>query len=152
MADSSSEVYQDRLPSVAEFGDLFDSVGWPRYEPASSSAALEGSLLGTVALADGQVVAMGRVVGDGGKFFYIQDLIVRPEYQGRGIGRHIVSRLLAAIQEMAPGAAFIGVFATPEAIPLYEKLGLDGAFGGLTGMAGVKEPGEFDHDHDQGDS
>jgi ribosomal protein S18 acetylase RimI-like enzyme len=88
---------------------------------------------------------MGRVVGDGGKFFYIQDLAVRPEYQGRGIGRQIVCRLMSAIEIMAPGSPFIGVFATPEAIPLYRTLGLDGAFGSLTGMAGVKEPDGIDH-------
>ena len=141
---SNSEVYQDRLPTVAEFHDLFDSVGWRRYGAAPSAAALEGSLFGTVALADSEVVAMGRVVGDGGKFFYIQDLIVRPEYQGQGIGRQIVRRLMDAIERMAPGSPFVGVFATPEAVPLYRKLGLDGGFGGLTGMAGVRETGDIE--------
>ena len=142
---TSSEVYQDRLPTLAEFRDLFDSVGWVRYGATATAAALEGSLFGTVALADCKVVAMGRVVGDGGKFFYIQDLVVRPEYQGRGIGRQIVCRLMSAIEMMAPGSPFIGVFATPEAVPLYRKLGLDGAFGGLTGMAAVKESSDIDH-------
>jgi ribosomal protein S18 acetylase RimI-like enzyme len=144
MSPASSEEYHDRLPTVAEFGDLFDSVGWPRYEDASTAAALGGSLGGTVALMNGDVIAMGRVVGDGGKFFYIQDVIVRPEYQGRGVGRRIVCRLMSAIEAMAPDSAFVGVFATPEAIPLYRKLGLDRSFGGLTGMAAVKEPGDID--------
>ncbi len=31
------------------------------------------------------------------------------------------------------------------AVPLYKTLDLDGAFGGLTGTAGVKEPGDIDH-------
>jgi ribosomal protein S18 acetylase RimI-like enzyme len=129
---------------VAEFRGLFDSVGWVPYRVATIAAALEGSLFGTVALTDGEVVAMGRVVGDGGKFFYIQDLAVRPKYQGRGIGRRIVCRLVSRIEMMAPGSPFIGVFATPEAIPLYRTLGFDSAFGGLTGMAVVKEPDDID--------
>ena len=144
MAGPSAVEYEDRLATVAEFGELFDSVGWPRYEAPSSAAALDGSLFGTVAMDEGEVVAMGRVVGDGGKFFYIQDLIVRPEYQGRGIGRQIVRRLTSMIEKKAPGSAFIGVFATPEAIPLYTRMGLDSAFGGLTGMAAVKNPGDID--------
>ncbi len=144
MPVSDFATYQDRLPTVTEFGDLFESVGWPRYDAASTAAALEGSLCGTVALSDGKVVAMGRVVGDGGQFFYIQDVIVRPGYQGRGIGRQLVCRLMSAIEEMAPGSPFIGVFATPEAIPLYRKLGLESTFGGLTGMAGVTGPGDID--------
>lgn len=143
MPEINADDYQHRLPTVAEFSDLFDAVGWPRYEKASSAAALAGSLFGTVVLADAEVVAMGRVIGDGGRFFYIQDVIVRPEHQGRGIGKQIVRRLMSAIEAMAPGAAFIGVFATPEAVPLYEKLGLDSAFGGLTGMAWVKESSDL---------
>ena len=94
---------------------------------------------------------MGRVVGDGGKFFYIQDLVVRPEHQGRGIGRRIVRRLVAAVEVAAPSSPFIGVFATPEAIPLYRELGMDGAFGGLTGMATVRDPGGIDEVHADAD-
>jgi ribosomal protein S18 acetylase RimI-like enzyme len=131
-------VYQDRLPTVTEFRELFDSVEWLSYGPATTAAALAGSLCGAIALIDGEIVAMGRVVGDGGKFFYIQDVVVRPEHQGRGIGRNVVCRLLTEIERIAPGSPFVGVFATPEAIPLYRQLGLDDTFGGLTGMAVVR--------------
>jgi GNAT superfamily N-acetyltransferase len=75
---------------------------------------------------------------------FAQDLAVRPEYRGRDIGRRIVCRLMSAIGKMAPGAPFIGVFATPEAVPLYRTLGLDRTLGGLTGMAAVKAPGDID--------
>ncbi len=149
MTATSSEVYEDRLPTMAEFGGLFDSVGWPRYGTTTAAAALDGSLLGIVALADGEAVAMGRVVGDGAQFFYIQDVVVRPAHQGRGIGRQIVSRLMSAIEAMAPGTPFIGVFSTPDAVHLYRTLGLDDAFGGLTGMAGVKQPEEERRSYEQ---
>ena len=99
-----------------------------------------GSLAGAVAVVGRRVVAMGRVAGDGGKFFYIQDVVVLPEFQGQGIGRRVVCRLVDLIDDIAPGSPFIGVFATPEAVPLYREIGLGQAFGGLTGMAVVREP------------
>jgi len=33
---------------------------------------------------------MGRIVGDGVTICYIQDVIVLPEYQGKGIGKAII--------------------------------------------------------------
>ena len=37
---------------------------------------------------------MGRIVGDGAVICYIQDLIVIPSYQKKGVGRMIIDRLV----------------------------------------------------------
>ena len=39
-------------------------------------------------------VGMGRIVGDGAVICYIQDLIVIPSYQKKGVGRMIIDRLV----------------------------------------------------------
>ena len=54
------------------------------------------------------VVGMGRIVGDGAIYFYIQDVAVKPEHQGRGVGRQIMEHLLAYLQAQAPPKAFSG--------------------------------------------
>lgn len=55
---------------------------------------------------------MGRVVGDGGKFFYVQDLVVVPHRQGEGIGRMVLDRLITQVKNIArsrrPGSAHQG--------------------------------------------
>jgi ribosomal protein S18 acetylase RimI-like enzyme len=51
------------------------------------AASPEGSLAVVVALDGSQVIGMGRLVGDGVTYFYVQELAVLPAYQGRGIGR-----------------------------------------------------------------
>lgn len=81
---------------------------------------------------------MGRVVGDGGKFFYLQDVVVVPSRQGEGIGRELTRRLITQIQELAPGSPFLGVFATPEGITLYQRFGFTHDFGDLKGMARIR--------------
>jgi hypothetical protein len=54
------------------------------------------------------------------------------------VGQAIVEALLAHVREVAPATAFVGLFATPEAIVLYERNGF--ARGGLTGMYRLVEP------------
>ena len=82
---------------------------------------------------------MGRVVGDGAMFFYLQDIAVHPAAQGRGIGRRLVERLLARVRAEAPGPALVGLFATEPARPLYASLGF-AVHQELIGMFQVVEP------------
>lgn len=73
------------------------------------------SVCGVVAQdSGGRLAGMGRVVGDGAFYFYIQGVGVHPERQGRGLGRDIVRRLTTLAHEIAGGHAFDGLFATKE--------------------------------------
>ena len=47
-----------------------------------------------VSIWDGDcIVAMARMNGDMGLNYYIKDVVVRPEYQGKGIGRMLIDEL-----------------------------------------------------------
>ena len=50
-----------------------------------AEAALRTGLFRVTAFCEGKAVEMGRLVGDGSMYWYIQDMAVLPEYQGRGI-------------------------------------------------------------------
>ena len=123
-----------RVATPGEHRRLAEAVGWGEaFDWASLPASLDRSLAGVVAIAGGNVVGMGRLVGDGVMYFYVQDVAVEPAWQGRGVGQAIVEALLAWIAATAPATAFVGLFATAEAMPLYRRNG----FGtdGLQGMA-----------------
>lgn len=134
----------DRIPTASEHRALFEAVGWHPYTPAETDHALAHTLTGVVALAGDTAIGMGRVVGDGGKFFYIQDFAVRPDYQRTGVGQQMLDRLLAWITAHAPGDPFIGLFATDVAIPFYARAGFAPRTDVLTGMwmvaAGANTP------------
>jgi ribosomal protein S18 acetylase RimI-like enzyme len=49
--------------------------------------SLPKSLYCLCALADNEIIGMARVIGEDGMVYYIQDVIVRPEYKRQGIGR-----------------------------------------------------------------
>jgi ribosomal protein S18 acetylase RimI-like enzyme len=71
---------------------------------------------------------MGRVISDGASDGYIQDVVVLPEFRGRGIGREIIRRLTDRC--VAAGLTWIGLVAEPNTQEFYEALG----FQPLTGF------------------
>ena len=131
-----SEGYQivERVATLQEYRDLCTSVGWGEVMNFEAAAeALPRSLYGAVAVLDDQVIGMGRIVGDGAIFYYLQDVAVRPEHQGRGVGSQIIYRLVGQVREHAPEKAFFGVFAALGTLPFYQKFGFD-VHPVLTGM------------------
>jgi GNAT superfamily N-acetyltransferase len=131
----------DRLPTPTEHRRLAEAVGWAAaFDWDTMPASLDGSLAGVVALDGDHVVGMGRLVGDGVKYFYVQDLAVLPGYQGTGIGTALLQRLLDHVAIAAPSTAFVGLFATGGAIPLYQRHGFTS--GDMTGMFRLVEPRE----------
>ena len=113
----------ERLPSPDEYNQLRASVGWGVYDRGVADAALPRSLYGVCALVEGRVVGMARVIGDGGLVFYIQDVIVRPEYQRQGIGTMLMERIMAYIRSHAHHNSVIGLMAAAGKEPFYERYG-----------------------------
>lgn len=72
-----------------------------------------------------EVVAMARMIGDMGLNYYIKDVVVRPGYQGKGIGRMLIEELKKFIQEngIKGTGVFVELCAAPDKIPFYEKFG-----------------------------
>src|SRR5262245_23442971 len=65
------------------------------------------------------LVGAGRALADGVDCAYIADLAVHPDHQGRGLGRAIIERLVAA----AAGHKKIILYANPGAEDFYASLG-----------------------------
>ena len=98
-------------PTAEEFVELRAACGWGAVEPAIAERALAAGLLGVVARDGNRVAGFGRVVGDGVLYFYLQDVIVRPEFRGQGVGGLIVEALLDEVLRQAPVGATIGLMA-----------------------------------------
>ncbi|MBN1976682.1 MAG: GNAT family N-acetyltransferase [Anaerolineae bacterium] len=124
----------ERVPTIEEYRFLCAAVGWEAVMNLNAaSKALPNSLYGVVAICDGQTIGMGRVVGDGAIFYYVQDVAVLPAHQGKGVGSQIVGRLTDMVKREAPEKAFLGVFAAEGTLSFYERFGF-GQHPILTGM------------------
>lgn len=94
----------------------------------------------TVQSAEGETVAMGRVVGDGGWYFLVADMATLPEHQQRGLGRRVLTSLLDEIRDRAPEGAYVTLMADPPGQRLYEQLGFERPTNGSTTMFQVLDP------------
>lgn len=123
-----------RVPSADEHRLLAESAGWhDAFAWEAMPASLSASVAGVVVLDGARLVGMGRVVGDGAFYFYVQDVVVVPEMQAQGIGAVIVQSLVEQVERVAPPRSFIGLFAAGGAVALYERHGF-AAHPGMTGM------------------
>jgi len=113
----------ERLPTVDEHRRLFAVQGWDWYGAERVAAGLLASTHGAVAEVGGHVVGMGRVVGDGATFHYLQDVVVDPNFRGRGLGDMIVRSLLGQIGATDGAPGVVGLFATRSSIEFYRRLG-----------------------------
>ena len=84
-------------------------------------------------MAGSTVAGSARLVGDGLRYCYVQDVLVDPEFSDRGIASTLVERLLAWIASQGSAEVFVGLFSSPEAEGVYESLGF-AASGDMTGM------------------
>jgi GNAT superfamily N-acetyltransferase len=130
----------DRVPTTAEYRALCEAVGWGELiNFGAAAAALPRSLHAVVAQADDRAVGMGRIVGDGAIFFYVQDVAVRPGYRGRGIGAAILDALVSWVRRNAAERSFLGLFAVTGTEAFYERFGF-GAHAHDIGMYQVIRP------------
>ncbi len=72
-----------------------------------------------------RLVAMARMIGDLELDYFIKDVVVRPEYQHRGIGKLLIQELLAFIRQhgIRNTNIFTELCAMPDKIPFYERFG-----------------------------
>ena len=117
--------YKENVLTPEDFIRLRIAVGRTATPQMQAKAALRTGLYDIIAFCEGTAVAMGRLVGDGAMYWYIQDVAVLPEYQGKGIGKSIVERLLQHVYSCTPNGTFttVGLMAAQGKEGFYEKLG-----------------------------
>ena len=114
---------EQRLPTVSEYQSMRNSVGWHLVDEQSIETALSGSLFSVVALENGQIKACARIVGDGSLYFYIQDVMVHPDHQKKGLSKKLMRELMTFIHTNAKTGAFVGLMAAKGLGPYYETFG-----------------------------
>lgn len=109
------------FPSNADFVELFESVGWEREEDRIEQNRKYSNFAVSVFDKD-KIVGMGRIVGDG-CYFTIYDVVVRHEYQGKGIGSIIVKSLVDWYRTIKDDDTFLYLGASVGKEGFYQKFG-----------------------------
>lgn len=77
------------IPAADDVRALYDAVGWSAYTADMDTlmGGLQGSATVVTAFDGGRLVGLARVVSDGHTIAYLQDILVDPGHQRRGIAR-----------------------------------------------------------------
>jgi GNAT superfamily N-acetyltransferase len=113
----------ERPPTVEEYQRLREAVGWESVDAEATETGLRNALFSVCLIHKDEVIGCGRVVGDGGIYFYIQDIIVLREFQGEGLGRRIMDAVMGYLSSHAHSNAFIGLMAAKGVSEFYRQYG-----------------------------
>ena len=115
--------YVNTIPSVEDYNRLRRDAGWPEMDPDTVQRCLPRSLYVVCAFEKGGLVGTGRVVGDGGLCFYIQDVIVARSHQGRGIGAALMDRIMGFIAARSVENSYLGLMSVVGKEGFYHRYG-----------------------------
>ena len=93
--------YLDNRLTYQMYTLLRSSVGWNNFSEEQVAKSLDNSIYTVTVVENNEPIAMGRLVGDG-IYFLIVDVIVKPEFQRRGIGSKIIDALLVYVENATP--------------------------------------------------
>ena len=104
-------------------------VGWPNHpSPCAHLEILQGSYAAWLALNEDRCVGFINALSDGVFYSYIPLLEVLPDYQGRGIGKELVKRMLEALGKMYA----IDIVCDESVASFYRAMGMDKCVGMVT--------------------
>ncbi|MED5425936.1 MAG: GNAT family N-acetyltransferase, partial [Pseudomonadota bacterium] len=97
--------------------------GWSNPCLSVVQKSIDASLFSATIYLDNNLVGCGRVIGDGAMYFYIQDVIIHPEHQNKGLGSKIMNTLIAHLESCCAPGATIGLLAAHGKESFYLKFG-----------------------------
>lgn len=113
-------IFDEKIETV-KIADLRESVGWNRMDEQLQDPKMH-NLFEIGCFADERLVGYLCVVSNGVTDAYIQDVMVAPEYQGRGIGSEMMHLAIDKIKSL--NIYMISVIYGDESLRgFYEKFG-----------------------------
>jgi GNAT superfamily N-acetyltransferase len=145
MSDAGAIELIGSFPDAPTYRRLRAETGLSPKSQEAAERGLANTLYGVSLLKAGEVIGMGRVVGDGGTVFVVVDIAVQRDHQGQGLGKRIMAALDAWLRANAPPSAYIMLVADGEARHLYAQFGFADTAPASISMAYVaRGPGSSD--------
>ena len=98
---------------------LFYKIEWKHRKANEIETAFRNSTTTIFVFKKEQIIAFGRVIGDGKYYAMLADIVVDPDYQGQGLGKYLVT----ALNNQLVDYHFVNLSAAPGADPFYKSMG-----------------------------
>ena len=106
MTHNSSQV-EIRVGHDVQFDqllELYESVGWIMYTNEQRRAQLQDAIRNSTyvvsAWQEDRLIGLARGLSDDVSIFYLQDILIRPDFQRQGIGRKLLGNCLERFEHV----------------------------------------------------
>jgi ribosomal protein S18 acetylase RimI-like enzyme len=126
----------DRDIDLYELEELCDAVGWARRPLRKVRKAIDNSFIVLTLWeqfgARKRLVGFSRATSDGAFNATIWDVVVHPDYQGKGLGKALMKQVIKQLR--GEDISNITLYADPQVVEFYRKLGFSSDPEGIKGM------------------
>ena len=119
-------IIDDQQPDAKKYWDLFQTTGWNleyKFSIHELAKAIENSWYAVSIYRANDLVGFGRIIADGIHHAFIVDMIIHPDFQGKGIGSLLLNKLVKKCKDNK--IRDIQLFAAKDKSEFYEKLGFE---------------------------
>ena len=119
------EVRIIKCAQASQLERIYRAVGWydESFSPEAMAEIVPNSAIFAAAFVNNEMVGMGRLLSDNVSDGCIQDVAVLPEFQGHGIGRAIVRKIVD--EALLRGIDWLQLIAAPGNESFYHSLGFE---------------------------
>ena len=110
-------------PTVQDYRNMRKKAGLSEKSQKAAEKGISNACFDVTIYDDDVLIAMWRVIGDGGTAFQIIDIAVEPHYQGQGYGKQVMTEIMKYISSVAEDGTYVSLMADYPADKLYEQFG-----------------------------
>ncbi len=121
-----SIIFEEKLPDCEKYWNLFLTTGWNKeynFTIHELDPAIQNSWYAISIYHAENLIGFGRIISDGVHHALIVDLIIHPDYQGKGIGSKLLDILVRKCKEN--NIRDIQLFAAKDKFEFYERYGFE---------------------------
>lgn len=125
-------VIVERKPTREEFLALEHSVGWTdTLNMSRLTEHLAAPVFGVVAVdtITNEAIGCALVISDNASFYYIKDVMVKKEWQGKRVGTALMKAVSDWLDKNGLKKSLVGLYTGENLEPFYSQFGLTKAFG-----------------------
>lgn len=122
----------ERKPTQDEFLALQHSVGWTgSLNMSRLEEHLSAPVMSVVAIDQNtnEVIGCALVISDNASFYYIKDVMVKKEWQGKRVGTALMKAVSDWLDMNGVKKSLVGLYTGENLEPFYSQFGLTKAFG-----------------------
>lgn len=109
--------------TVEDYQSIRSTTDWDVLEGTIVEKAISNDFFSICIYDKDRLIGIGRVIGDGAIYFYIQDVIVLPKYQKYGIGKLIMENIEEYLLNVTSNNSVVGLMAAEGVSQFYKKFG-----------------------------